>query len=121
MFWPLLFLQEDIKHGVLLIHRPPEPVFDPTNDNVHFMQMPPGTPTGFPVTQFPGQEWGEFDVPLAECFMADVNSALLKELLNLTLAEWESMVEPQGISDHAQRKTMTVGLAVRHRSIAYRA
>ena len=105
-----VFLQEDVKHGALLIHHPPEPVFDPTNDNVHFMQMPPGTPTGFPVTQFPGQEWGEFDVPLAECFMADVNSALLKELLNLTLAEWESMVEPQGISDHAQRKTITVTL-----------
>ena len=51
-----VFLQEDVKHSALFIHRPPEPVFDSTNDNMHLIQMPPGTPSGFPVTQFLSEE-----------------------------------------------------------------
>ena len=115
-----VFLEKYVEHSALIVHRSPKPMFDSTDDNVHFIKMPPGTPTGFPVTQLLGQEWGEFDVPLAERFMANVNTTLVKDLLNITLAEGESMVEPQGISDHAQRKTMTVGLPVRHSSRAYR-
>ena len=31
-----VFLKEDVKHGTLFIHRPPKPVFDSTDHNVHF-------------------------------------------------------------------------------------
>ena len=109
-----VFLQEDVKHSALFVHRPPEPVFNSTNDNVHLIQMPPGTPTGFPVTSFLSQEWGEFDVPLAKGFVDDVNSSLVEQLLNITLAEREAVVEPQGVPNDTQRKTVTIGLTVSH-------
>ena len=44
-----MFLQEDVEHCALFINCPPQPVFDPADDNMHFIQMPPGTPSGFPV------------------------------------------------------------------------
>ena len=114
-----VFLQEDVKHSALFVHRPPEPVFNSTNDNVHLIQMPPGTPSGFPVTSFLSQEWGEFDVPLAKGFVADVNSSLVEQLLNITLAEREAVIKPQGVPNHAQRKTVTIGLTVSHSLAAY--
>ena len=96
-----VFLEKYVEHSARIVHRSPQPMFDPTDDNVHFIQMPPGTPSGFPVAQLLGQQWDEFDVPLAEHFVADVNSSLVEELLNITLAEWEAVVEPQGIPNYA--------------------
>ena len=114
-----VFLQEDIKHGPLFIYRSPQPVFDPANDNMHLIQMPPGTPTGFPMTQFFGQEWGKFDVPLAKSFVTDVNSSLMEQLLNVTLAERKAVVKPQSIPNHAQGEAVSIGLAVSHSLAAY--
>ena len=57
--------------------------------------MSPGTPTGFPVSQFFGKEWGELDVPLAQRLVADLNTALLKQFLDVTLTEGEAVVEPE--------------------------
>ena len=107
-----VFLQEDVKHGTLFIDRPPQPVVDPTHDNMHFIQMPPGTPTGFPVTQLLGQEWGKFDVPLVERIVADVDSPLVEQLLNVTLAERKAVVKPQGVPNHAQWKAVSLGFTV---------
>ena len=94
-------------------------MFDPTNDNMHLIQMPPGTPSRFPVTQFLSEERSEFDVPLTKGFMADVNSSLVEQLLNVTLAEWEPVIKPQGIPNHAQWETVSIGLPVSHSSAAY--
>ena len=51
--------------------------------------------------------------------MADVNSSLVEQLLNITLAEWEPVIKPQGIPNHAQWETVSIGLPVSHSSAAY--
>ena len=33
----------------MLVYSSPKPVFDPTNDNMHLIQMPPLTTTWFPM------------------------------------------------------------------------
>ena len=40
-----------------------------------------------PVTPFHGEQWGELDVPLPQGLMADVNAAVVKQFLHVTLAE----------------------------------
>ena len=94
-------------------------MFNSTNDNVHLIQMPPGTPSGFPVTSFLSQEWGEFDVPLAKGFVTDVDSSFMKKLLNITLAKRKAVVQPQGIPNHGQWETVSIGFPVSHSSGAY--
>lgn len=51
--------------------------------------------------------------------MTDVNSSFMKKLLNITLAKRKAVVQPQGIPNHAQWKTMSIELLVSHNSVAY--
>ena len=43
-------LEQHVKHGPVFVNRSPKSVGHPTHDHVHFIEMPPGTPAGFPVT-----------------------------------------------------------------------
>lgn len=45
-----VFLKENVQHGSMFIHGSPQPVFDPADVHVHFVQVTPGTPSGFPVS-----------------------------------------------------------------------
>ena len=74
---------------------------------------------GFPVAQFLSEERSEFDVLLAKGFVTDVDSSFMKKLLNITLAKRKAVVQPQGIPNHAQWKTMSIELLVSHNSVAY--
>ncbi|BDP43353.1 hypothetical protein DAETH_33220 (plasmid) [Deinococcus aetherius] len=114
------FLKQDVQHFPTFVHCPPQPVVDPADLDAHLVQMPPRTPTGFSMTQFLDEERREFDVPPSEGFVADLNTALVEQFLNVTLAEGEAVLEPQGVADDAQGKTVAVGLPVRHSSPPYR-
>lgn len=73
------------------------------------------------MAEFFGEEWRELDVPLSERFVTNDDPTLVKQFLNVPLAEGEAVVEPQGVPDDAQGKTVAVGLPVSHSSPAYRA
>ena len=51
--------------------------------------------------------------------MTDVNSSFMKKLLNITLAKRKAVVQPQGIPNHAQWETVSIGFPVSHSSGAY--
>jgi len=85
-------LQQNFEHEAVLVHRSPavkraqavkrgqprcsdqdarcsdqdEPMSDPINARTHLIQMPPGTPSGFPVAQSFSEQWTELDAPFAE-------------------------------------------------------
>lgn len=115
-----LFLKQDVQHVPVFVDRSPQPVLDPADLDADLVQMPPRTPPGFSVAQFFGQERCELDVPLTEGLMTDLNTTLVKQFLNVPLAEGETVVEPERVSNDAQRKTVAVGFAVSHCSPPYR-
>jgi hypothetical protein len=82
------------------------------------IQKPPGTGAGFSVPQFLSEQRGGLDVPLAQRLMTDLNPAILESFLNITLAEGEAVVQPEGALDDAQRKPVAVWLTIRHRRSA---
>jgi len=53
--------------------------------------------------------------------VADLETAFLEHFLDLTLAEGESMLQPERVLDDAERETVAVGPEVIHRRSAYRA
>jgi len=59
-------VQEKIHHRAGGIDSPPQPAFLAPDLNADLVQEPPGTPSGFPVPQFFGDEGGELDVPLRQ-------------------------------------------------------
>ena len=71
-------LKENVEHEAVLVHSPPQPVLDAIDVRTHLVQMSPGTPTGFPVTQIFGEEGSELDTPFAQSFVADLNPALVE-------------------------------------------
>ena len=111
-----MLLKENVEDVSILVYRPPQPVGDPSDPHVHFIQMSPRTPSGFSVTQFLSQERSKFDVPLPQGLVADHDPALVEEFRHVTLTEREPMVEPQGVADDAQGKSMTVRLLAAHSS-----
>ena len=64
--------------------------------------------------QFLSEERCELDVPLAQRFVAHLNAALVQQFLNIALAQGKPVVEPKGMLDDAQRKTVSVGLSISH-------
>ena len=73
------------------------------------------------MTHFFSKERSKLDVPLSQGFVADDDPTLVEELLDVTLTKGEAVVEPEGVADDAQGKTMAVRLPVTHGSPAYRA
>lgn len=57
----------------------------------HLFQMPPGTPPGFPVTQFLGAQRGELDVSLPQGFVAFLKTAFVEQPLHVTLAQGKTV------------------------------
>ena len=51
--------------------------------------------------------------------MADLNAALVQQFLNVPVAQWEAVVEPNGVLDDGHGETVAVGLCVGHGQSAY--
>ena len=80
-----MLLKEDIEHETVLVHGPPKPVSNASHGRTHLVEMPPGTPTGFKVAQFFGEERSELYAPFAEGLVADLNAALVRQFLHVSV------------------------------------
>jgi len=108
-------LQENVEHRAGFSHGPLQPEFLARHVDAYFIQEPPGTPPGFSVAQFLSDKRCELDVPLAQRLVTDLNAALVEQLLDVTLTQRKAVVQPEGVLNDAERKTVSIGLAVGHR------
>ena len=92
---------------------------DAIDARTHLVQMPPGTPTGFPVAQSFSEEGAEFDTPFAESFMADLNAALVQQFLDISVAERKMVIQPDGVLDDGHGEAVAVRLGIGHGGSAY--
>ena len=92
---------------------------DAIDARTDLVQMPPGTPTGFPVAQVFSEEGSELDTPLAEGLMANLNAALVQQFLHVSVTQGKAVVQPDRVLDDCHRETVAVGLGVGHGQSAY--
>ena len=52
-------LKQDIEHEAVLVYCSPKPMSDAVNARTHLIEMPSGTPTGFPMAQVFSEEGSE--------------------------------------------------------------
>ena len=91
-------LKEDVEHETVLVHRPPavkraqarcsdqdKPVSNAIHGRTHLVEMPSGTPSGFPMAQFFDEERSELYAPFAEGLMADLNAPLVQQFLHVSV------------------------------------
>ena len=115
-----MVVDKDVQRRPIVITLPPKPMLLSTDLDVDLVQIPSGTPTGFPMAQLLSEEGGELDVPLPQRFVPDLDAALVEQFLNVPLAEWESVVAPQSVAVPPQGTTVAVGRLVSDRSPAPR-
>ena len=92
---------------------------DAIDARTDLVQMPPGTPSGFPVAQVFSEEGSELDTPLAEGLMANLNAALVQQFLHVSVTQGKAVVQPDRVLDDCHRETVAVGLGVGHGQSAY--
>jgi len=107
-------LGENVEHKSVLVHRSPKPMSNAVHARTHLVDMPPGTPSGFPVAQDFSEEGSELDTPLAEGLVTDLNAALVQQFLHVSVTQGKAVVEPNGLLDDGHRETVAVGLGVGH-------
>ena len=120
-------LEQDVEHEAVLdillssgqaprgaVVAKTESVADAIDARTYLVQVPAGTPAQFPLAQFLSKEGAEFDTPLAEGLVADLNAALVQQFLNIPATQGEAMVEPNGVLDDTHWETVAVGLGIGH-------
>ena len=88
-------LKQNVKHETVLVDTPPQPVSDAIYHCADLIQIPPGTPPGFPVAQFFNEQRAEFHAPLAQRFVANPDAALVQQFLHVTVTQGEAVVQPR--------------------------
>ena len=92
---------------------------DTIDRRTDLVQRPPRTPPGFSVTQFVGEEGTEFDAPLAEGLVTDLDAALREQLLNISVAERKAVVQPDGVLDDGHWESVAIRFQLGHGGSAY--
>lgn len=85
----------------------------------HLVEIPPGTPSGFPVAQAFSEEGAELDAPFTEGFVADHNAALVQQFLDVPVTQGKAIVQPNRVLDDGHRETVARGFRVSHGRSAY--
>jgi hypothetical protein len=101
-------LDEDVDHIPILVDSPPEIV--PLALDVHeeLVQVPDVSLTTSPTPQVLCVVESELLTPLTYGLMGDDDSPFCQELLNISEAQTESMVQPHRVTDDLGRKPVSV-------------
>jgi hypothetical protein len=118
-FGILVLLKKKVEHETVLVYRTPHPIPDTSSRRTDINQRPLGTPAGCLVTQCISEQGTEWAAPLAERLVADLNTALIEQFLNILVTERKAVVQPDGVLDDGHGKAVAVRLGVRYGGSAY--
>lgn len=107
-------LNDQIQDLALVVHRAPEIHAPPADRADHFVQVPPRRRRWPPFPQAPGDQRTKLDRPAANGFVADLDSALSQQFLDIPKAQAVAEIQPHRMSDHIARKAMAFELERPH-------
>src|SRR6266849_611002 len=99
-------LDQNVQNDSVLVDGSPQSVTFATDLQRNFVQMPLVAGSHSSSTQ-PCRKCGsELGAPLADGLMADDDPAFREEILNVTQAEMEAKIQPDGVSDDLWREAV---------------
>ena len=101
-------LDEDIDHITVLIHRTPEVLTFALDRDEDLVQVPRVSQASLSALESTGVFRPEFDAPKSDRFIGNRDAALSQQILNISKAHAESVVEPDGVADDFGRKSISV-------------
>jgi hypothetical protein len=99
-------LHQDVEHVVVLIDGAPQVMTLPINGPKHFVQVPLVPWLGASTLQPIRILLPKLQTPLTDGFVRHINAAFKQELLHVTVAEGEAVVEPDTMADDLAGKTV---------------
>ena len=105
-------LDEAVDHVAVLIDSTPQIVPLTVDRDEHFVQEPAIAESTLPSSQSPCVVWSELSAPAVDCLVGDHNSSLRQQILDISQADTESVVEPDCVTDDRGRESVsTVALS----------
>ncbi len=111
-------LEQDVDHVAVLVDGAPEIVLPTPDSHKEFIHVPRiAQPTLLPL-EGAGVLGTELPTPLSDGFVGDHNPPLCQEIFDITEAQAEAVVEPDGVADDLRGKSvsMIAGRTVLHRA-----
>src|SRR5262245_23561726 len=93
-------LHEDVKHVIVLVDSAPEVMALPVDGQEHLVQVPLVTWLGASALQLIRVRLPKLQTPLADGLVGHVDAALEQELLHVTVAQREAIIEPDTMADN---------------------
>ena len=100
-------LDKDVDHVAVLIDGAPEIAPLTLDGHEEFVQVPRVTQATLSPLEPTGILGTEFLTPLPDGFVGNDNSALCQEILDISEAQAEAMVEPDGVADDLRRESVS--------------
>ena len=101
-------LNQDVDHVAILIHGTPEILLLAVDSNEDFVQVPDIPEAALTPLQFSGIVRTKLLTPDSNRFIRDNDSPFGEKILDVSEAQAETAVNPDGIADDFWRETMTV-------------
>ena len=102
------WLQENIYHVSVLVDGAPEILPLTLDCYEEFVQVPDVAQATLPVPKYTDVFGTELSAALSNGLVRDYDPALCQQILNISEAQAESVVEPNGMADDIRRKSMSV-------------
>jgi hypothetical protein len=99
-------LDQDIQHFSVLIHGPPQIMTLPPDCDEYLVELPRVAWAPLAMPQLLGKGRTEFQAPLPHGFITNAHSSFGQQLLDITEAEAEAMIEPHGVGNDFRRKAI---------------
>jgi len=100
-------LDEDVENEAVLVDRAPEPVCFASDREDDFIHVPFVAASRRPPADLVGERLTEFLSPLAHGLIGHTDPTRSKHLLDHPQAQGEPEIQPDRMTDHLSRKTMT--------------
>jgi hypothetical protein len=97
----------------LVVHRPPQAHALAADLHHHFVEMPASRRLGTGTAKVVSDQRTELQRPAPDRLIADLDTALRQQLLDVAKAQREPEVQPDGMPDHLRREAVAL---VRNRS-----
>ncbi len=101
-------LEQDVDHVAVLIDRTPEILPLPPDGHEEFVQVPGVAQVTLSPLEGTGVRGAELSTPLSDGLVGDDDAPLCQEIFDISEAQTEAEVEPDGLADDLRRKSVSV-------------
>ena len=99
-------LHQDVEHDAALVHRAPEVMPLAVDAQEDLIEVPSVARFRSPLTELAGKVGAEPEAPLPDALVRNADPTLGQDQLDLTQAQAEDMVEPDGVADDRSREAV---------------